>query len=176
MRLNIVTIVLHACAMQTGCHAPTRCPVPVPTLCRAPAATPPTRLHIPSRLVERYLLDNYKPHQLSTYALTLYRHDYDGAAGRKLPVGERDHEMGPMGCCGQALLFPLTCPPHVPCPALPYPARSLCIADRSSLTWSPPPPPSLPAPSRHLGHRGAGAVQQHARLVLLPSQRMHHGV
>jgi hypothetical protein len=26
------------------------------------------------RLVERFLLDGYKPHQLSTYALSLYRY------------------------------------------------------------------------------------------------------
>ena len=90
-------------------------------LCHAPP---------PCRLVERYLLDNYKPHQLSTYALTLYRHDYDGADGRKLPVGERDHEM--MGrirrWMGQdtdkAYCF-LFCAhlmhPALPCPALPCP-------------------------------------------------------
>eukprot|EP00798_Chlamydomonas_sp_ICE-L_P019429 gene19429-26087_t len=30
-----------------------------------------------SKLVERFLLDNYKPHQLSTYALTLYRHIFE---------------------------------------------------------------------------------------------------
>jgi GTPase SAR1 family protein len=42
-----------------------------------------------SKLVERYLMDNYHPRQRSTYALTLYRHDVDveelgddaGAAG-----------------------------------------------------------------------------------------------
>jgi hypothetical protein len=38
--------------------------------------------------VERFLLDNYKPHQLSTYALTLYRHDYKGEDGKVTPVGE----------------------------------------------------------------------------------------
>lgn len=27
-----------------------------------------------SKLVERYLVDNYKPQQLSTYALTLFKH------------------------------------------------------------------------------------------------------
>ena len=27
-----------------------------------------------SKLVERYLKDNYKPQQLSTYALTLFKH------------------------------------------------------------------------------------------------------
>ena len=42
------------------------------------------------RLVERYLLDNYKPHQLSTYALTLYRHDHVDGDGRKIPIGEED--------------------------------------------------------------------------------------
>ncbi|MEW5299129.1 MAG: hypothetical protein WDW38_005023 [Sanguina aurantia] len=29
-----------------------------------------------SKLVERFLLDNYKPHQLSTYALTLYQYKF----------------------------------------------------------------------------------------------------
>lgn len=41
------------------------------------------------RLVERFLLDNYKPHQLSTYALTLYRHDFKGEDGKVTPVGEQ---------------------------------------------------------------------------------------
>lgn len=40
------------------------------------------------RLVERFLLDNYKPHQLSTYALTLYRYNYeDETSGDKTPIG-----------------------------------------------------------------------------------------
>lgn len=39
-----------------------------------------------SKLVERYLLDNYKPHQLSTYALTLYRYDYSDSDGKVVPV------------------------------------------------------------------------------------------
>jgi Rab-like protein 2 len=38
--------------------------------------------------VERFLLDNYKPHQLSTYALTLYRHNYTDEQGTTTPVGE----------------------------------------------------------------------------------------
>lgn len=40
------------------------------------------------RLVERFLLDNYKPHQLSTYALTLYRHDFECADKTVVPIGE----------------------------------------------------------------------------------------
>ncbi|KAG1678809.1 hypothetical protein FOA52_012849 [Chlamydomonas sp. UWO 241] len=39
-----------------------------------------------SKLVERYLLDNYKPHQLSTYALTLYRHNYQEDDGKTVPI------------------------------------------------------------------------------------------
>jgi len=35
-----------------------------------------------SKLVERFLMDGYQPQQLSTYALTLFRHNMD------LPVGE----------------------------------------------------------------------------------------
>lgn len=35
-----------------------------------------------SKLVERFLLDDYKPHQLSTYALTLYRHDFKEPEGK----------------------------------------------------------------------------------------------
>lgn len=35
-----------------------------------------------SKLVERFLLDGYRPHQLSTYALTLYRYNH------KVPDGE----------------------------------------------------------------------------------------
>jgi hypothetical protein len=42
-----------------------------------------------SRLVERFLLDNYKPHQLSTYALTLYRHTFTDDKGISIPVGEQ---------------------------------------------------------------------------------------
>merc|ERR1719324_1743254 len=34
-----------------------------------------------SKLVERFLMDGYQPQQLSTYALTLFRHE------AKLPVG-----------------------------------------------------------------------------------------
>jgi hypothetical protein len=40
------------------------------------------------RLVERFLLNNYKPHQLSTYALTLYKYTYNLSDGRQVPVGE----------------------------------------------------------------------------------------
>uniref|UniRef100_A0A7S0S4Z4 Rab-like protein 2A n=1 Tax=Chlamydomonas leiostraca TaxID=1034604 RepID=A0A7S0S4Z4_9CHLO len=39
-----------------------------------------------SKLVERFLLDNYKPHQLSTYALTLYRHDFECADNTVVPI------------------------------------------------------------------------------------------
>ena len=42
----------------------------------------------PLRLVERYLLDNYKPHQLSTYALTLYRHNFKTPSGQVIPIGK----------------------------------------------------------------------------------------
>lgn len=41
-----------------------------------------------NRLVERFLLDNYKPHQLSTYALTLYRYNFKTQDGKGVPVGE----------------------------------------------------------------------------------------
>lgn len=39
-----------------------------------------------SKLVERFLLDGYKPHQLSTYALTLFRHNFTAPDGREIPV------------------------------------------------------------------------------------------
>mmetsp|Transcript_34946 Transcript_34946/g.77708 ORF Transcript_34946/g.77708 Transcript_34946/m.77708 type:complete len:242 (-) Transcript_34946:444-1169(-) len=39
-----------------------------------------------SKLVERFLLDNYKPHQLSTYALTLYRHNHEDQDGKMVPI------------------------------------------------------------------------------------------
>mmetsp|Transcript_29385 Transcript_29385/g.53919 ORF Transcript_29385/g.53919 Transcript_29385/m.53919 type:complete len:239 (-) Transcript_29385:628-1344(-) len=39
-----------------------------------------------SKLVERFLLDNYKPHQLSTYALTLYRHEYKTPDNTIIPI------------------------------------------------------------------------------------------
>ncbi len=40
-----------------------------------------------ARLVERFLLDNYKPHQLSTYALTLYRYNFKTTDGKVVPTG-----------------------------------------------------------------------------------------
>ncbi|KAG2497370.1 hypothetical protein HYH03_004528 [Edaphochlamys debaryana] len=39
-----------------------------------------------SKLVERFLLDNYKPHQLSTYALTLYRYNFKTTDGKVVPT------------------------------------------------------------------------------------------
>eukprot|EP00877_Chromochloris_zofingiensis_P002737 jgi/Chrzof1/12464/Cz06g35090.t1 len=39
-----------------------------------------------SKLVERFLLDNYRPHQLSTYALTLYKYKYKTPDGKAIPV------------------------------------------------------------------------------------------
>lgn len=39
-----------------------------------------------SKLVERFLLDNYRPHQLSTYALTLYTYKHKLADGKVVPV------------------------------------------------------------------------------------------
>jgi len=40
-----------------------------------------------SKLVERFLLDDYNPRQLSTYALTLFRHEHkDETTGRKWSV------------------------------------------------------------------------------------------
>lgn len=52
-------------------------------------------LHLFVRLVERFLLDNYKPHQLSTYALTLYRHDFKTADGKAVPIGRVTRAVGP---------------------------------------------------------------------------------
>lgn len=40
------------------------------------------------RLVERFLLDNYKPHQLSTYALTLYRYNFKTQDAKTVACGE----------------------------------------------------------------------------------------
>lgn len=39
------------------------------------------------RLVERFLQNDYKPHQLSTYALTLYKHTYRSPDGTDIAVG-----------------------------------------------------------------------------------------
>ncbi|KAF6264759.1 small rab-related GTPase [Scenedesmus sp. NREL 46B-D3] len=39
-----------------------------------------------SKLVERFLQSSYKPHLLSTYALTLYKHIYKADDGTQLPV------------------------------------------------------------------------------------------
>lgn len=39
-----------------------------------------------SKLVERFLMDGYEPQQLSTFALTLFRHNYTCSDGRQVPV------------------------------------------------------------------------------------------
>mmetsp|Transcript_14175 Transcript_14175/g.38399 ORF Transcript_14175/g.38399 Transcript_14175/m.38399 type:complete len:240 (+) Transcript_14175:111-830(+) len=39
-----------------------------------------------SKLVERFLLDNYKPHQLSTYALTLYDYKFKDTDGTERQI------------------------------------------------------------------------------------------
>eukprot|EP00879_Flechtneria_rotunda_P007481 GHRR01007848.1.p1 GENE.GHRR01007848.1~~GHRR01007848.1.p1 ORF type:complete len:248 (+),score=68.21 GHRR01007848.1:144-887(+) len=39
-----------------------------------------------SKLVERFLQNDYKPHQLSTYALTLYQYTYKAPDGTPIPV------------------------------------------------------------------------------------------
>jgi hypothetical protein len=39
-----------------------------------------------SKLVERFLMDGYKPHQLSTYALTLFRHTHRAPDGTDIPI------------------------------------------------------------------------------------------
>jgi hypothetical protein len=49
--------------------------------------TPRAPLH-QCRLVERFLLDDYRPHQLSTYAVTLFRHTHRTPEGEAVPVGE----------------------------------------------------------------------------------------
>lgn len=42
-----------------------------------------------SKLVERYLMDEYNPRQLSTFALTLFRKNARLEDGTKVKVGER---------------------------------------------------------------------------------------
>jgi len=39
-----------------------------------------------TKLVERFLMDGYKPHQLSTFALTLFRHNFIDESGDTIPV------------------------------------------------------------------------------------------
>mmetsp|Transcript_20525 Transcript_20525/g.39005 ORF Transcript_20525/g.39005 Transcript_20525/m.39005 type:complete len:250 (+) Transcript_20525:353-1102(+) len=39
-----------------------------------------------TKLVERFLMDGYKPHQLSTFALTLFRYNFKQADGDTIPV------------------------------------------------------------------------------------------
>lgn len=39
-----------------------------------------------TKLVERFLMDGYKPHQLSTFALTLFRHNFADDEGNTIPV------------------------------------------------------------------------------------------
>lgn len=40
-----------------------------------------------SKLVERFLLDDYKPQQLSTNALTLFRHTHARRSGEDVTIG-----------------------------------------------------------------------------------------
>ena len=40
-----------------------------------------------SKLVERFLMNEYEPRQLSTYALTLYRKNYKLDDGRDIKIG-----------------------------------------------------------------------------------------
>ena len=66
------------------------------TLIETPSTIPtkPTAGFAPSfavacdrrRLVERFLMDDYKPHQLSTYALTLFKHNAN-VDGKDIVVG-----------------------------------------------------------------------------------------
>lgn len=39
-----------------------------------------------TKLVERFLVDGYKPHQLSTFALTLFRYNFKNTDGSNIPV------------------------------------------------------------------------------------------
>mmetsp|Transcript_38365 Transcript_38365/g.46281 ORF Transcript_38365/g.46281 Transcript_38365/m.46281 type:complete len:256 (-) Transcript_38365:296-1063(-) len=39
-----------------------------------------------TKLVERFLMDGYQPHQLSTFALTLFRYNFSHSDGRTIPV------------------------------------------------------------------------------------------
>lgn len=45
-----------------------------------------------SKLVERYLMDEYNPRQLSTFALTLFRKNAKLDDGVEVKVGEEDKE------------------------------------------------------------------------------------
>jgi hypothetical protein len=79
-----------------------------------PPSPPPSFLQIillgdsavgKSKLIERYLLDDYHPRQRSTFALTLYRHDVD-MAGKKVAIdfwdtagtSSRTRARGERGC------------------------------------------------------------------------------
>ena len=39
-----------------------------------------------SKLIERFLLEGYVPHRLSTYAVTIYNHTWTSSSGREVPV------------------------------------------------------------------------------------------
>eukprot|EP00730_Choanoeca_flexa_P001757 TRINITY_DN10770_c0_g1_i11.p2 TRINITY_DN10770_c0_g1~~TRINITY_DN10770_c0_g1_i11.p2 ORF type:complete len:119 (+),score=6.55 TRINITY_DN10770_c0_g1_i11:589-945(+) len=54
-----------------------------------------------SKLVERFLMDDYQPHQLSTYALTLFRHAHN-VNGKKITVDFWD-------TAGQVIILRLPC-------------------------------------------------------------------
>ena len=39
-----------------------------------------------TKLVERFLVDDYRPYRLSTYALTLFNHEWETPEGKKVPI------------------------------------------------------------------------------------------
>lgn len=147
------------------------------------------------RLVERFLLDNYRPHQLSTYALTLYQHQFKTPEGRDIPVGAplvaclaSSMRCSSVVCRSDCTVSCSLLPTRCPCRTL---ARCLdmrvlgggCRHSGTAVAAA----TSRIACSlycallrllhrRPLGHGGPGAVQQPALVVLLPRPRLRAGL
>ena len=164
--------------------------------CALPGTQGRTKLHcpetvrpMPCRLVERFLLDNYKPHQLSTYALTLYRHNFKTQDDKTMPIGAFPVPVSGFACAGSGSWamwqqygwsgIPRTLAtegthrgvhPHARthAPVLGHTSCAARLAEREQC-------PCL-RPRRHMGHGRPGALQQHALVVLLPRARVHHGL
>lgn len=119
------------------------------------------------RLVERFLLDNYKPHQLSTYALTLYDYKFKDTDGSERQIG-----VFVMVQACRMVAHLLACEGE----GLKAARSSESLHAHTCMCTFYTPQPMVHYTHRHLGHGRPGALQQHPRLLLLPCPCVHHGV
>jgi hypothetical protein len=106
-------------------------------------------------------MDGYKPHQLSTFALTLFRHNFADDEGNTIPVGASRCVVG------QALSLSVTREAH--------PTRSPYVVGggfqypHAQQEWG------CGWVCRHLGHRRAGEVPEPPPVLLLQGACVYHG-